>query len=163
MALAAARAERDSQQVRSLLVDAGLSNLVQIIEMRFDNYDFFAVAALNTTSGSGGCQETNRPAGVVAPLVWMCYQTNALGEIDQFDVAFINTHLYMIRALRGLEGGAAQVAIWGMLVGLLGMIISVLLSLPAFCALVGGGIVLLPLCILYVYLCWVMIYRRVFR
>ena len=156
-AAAASRAEGESRRVRALLLKAGLGNLVQIFETRFDHCAFFAAAALSPADSVSG--DAFRPRGVLPPLVWLAHHVNALGDVDAFDFFFINSHVYLMRALRGLEGDDARKATLLTLAGFIALVLVLVLLLPPLLLLLAGGFQLVVLFILYLYLAYVLLYR----
>jgi hypothetical protein len=165
MASAASHAEVESEQVRRFLLDAGLGNLVQIFEGRFEKCEFFAVASLCPVSRQKPGGDAFRPRGVMAPFVWLCHETNALSDIDIIEFFFVNSHIFAIRALRGLEGPGVQLASMLTVAGTIAFVLVVALLLYAFevpplLVFLAGGFQVGMLAILYLLLAIDWVYRR---
>jgi len=165
IASASSRAEMESKRVRELLLDARLGNLVQIFEARFEKCEYFAVASLCPIASPTFKSDAFRPRGVLAPFIWLCHETNALSDVDTFEFFFVNSHVYVIRALRGLEGARIQISALVTLVAcvvlaVLGVLLLFALSVPPLLMFLAGGFQLGVLAILYVILAIDLVYRR---
>ena len=53
------------------------------------------------------------PFGVLAPLIWLCYETDALSDRDAFELWFKNIGTGVRRRLRGIQGTSAFWLAWG--------------------------------------------------
>lgn len=104
-------AEIQSREIRHFLAYGGLGNLVRMIETRFPKVCYFAVSALGRSDDRSG--DAFIPRGVIAPLIWLFYYTDALGDTDSFDRGFVNFHWYLYRALKGQELTAPLLVILG--------------------------------------------------
>lgn len=153
------RAEGDHDRVRALLCQIGLGNTVQLLEQRFEVTCYFGASPLGR-SLDWSDRTSFRPRGVVAPLVWLCDRTNALGDTDAFDIVFINSHVYLVRALRGKEGPAVRIGAW-LGLGVCALIVFLLyLGLPQLLFLLTCGLTLIPLLLLDLHLAYVLVYKR---
>ena len=79
MEAAAIDAERDSTRIRELLAKHKLNNVLNILEARFHRVAYFGVSSLGREP-SDTDETPFRPRGVLAPLVWLCFQTCALND-----------------------------------------------------------------------------------
>jgi Double-GTPase 2 len=153
------RAERDHDRVRALLFKIGLGNTVQLLEQRFEVTCYFGASPLGRSLDLAD-SSSFRPRGVMAPLVWLCDRTNALGDMDPFDVVFINSHVYLARALRGKEGTAMRLGAWFGLAACVLVVVLLFLGLPRLLFILTCGVTLGPLLLLDLYLTYVLVYKR---
>ena len=154
MAVAADHAEKHSSRARAFLKREGLGNFIRIIESRFARVAYFPVSALGRSTGEdyGAPFE---PQGVLAPFLWLCYQTDALSDRDTLDRGIINFHIAVSRCFRGKEGEAAQLKAWAVVAGLALVIIALVLTVDTFALLCFGGIPFLALALTDV--CWYLV------
>ena len=165
MKSASNRAEMESERVRELLLEAGLGNLVQIFEARFESCEYFAVASLCPIAKPKANGDAFRPRGVLAPFIWLCSETNALSDVDIFEFFFVNSHVFVIRALRGLEGTQVQMStmatlVAGILLVVLGVSLLFAFDVPPLLMFLAGGFQCFLLVVLYVWLAIDLVYRR---
>jgi hypothetical protein len=152
-------AESDHDRVRSLLIQIGLGNVVQLLEHRFQTTCYFGASPLGRSLDDAD-HSPFHPRGVIAPLLWLCDQTCALGDMDPFDVLFINSHLYLMRALHGMEGPSMRRFAWFTLAAGAMMILMLALALPWLLFALTCGITTLPLILLYLYLAYVLVHKQ---
>lgn len=153
IAVAALHAEAASNEIRGFLQYNGLGNLVRIVD-RFARPAYFAVSALGRSVGWD--PTPFQPRGVVAPLLWLCYQTDALSDRDFIDRTFINAHTFLSRSILGRAGVPAFLSVWGTLTVLVALAVVVITTVePIVWALVG----IFPLTLVVWYIaCIVVIY-----
>jgi hypothetical protein len=156
---AATRAEWDRDRVRALLRQVGLGGVVQLLDQRFQATCYFGASPLGRSLDYAD-SSSFRPRGVLAPLIWLCDQTNALSDMDPFDILFINSHVYLARALRGLEGPDMRVYAWLGLASCALMLVLLAMWLPWLLFVLTCGITTVPLLLLYCYLSYVLVYKR---
>lgn len=151
MTVAAHHTERYSSRVRSFLKHEGLGMLARIIESRFPRVAYFGVSSLGR-SRKDEDQSPFEPRGVLAPLLWLCYHTDALSDRDTFDRSIINTHFYLSRCLRGREGSRAFWTFSGVLAAI-GLVLFILvMTVDLLPLLFCGGFLVIGFVIAYV--CW---------
>jgi hypothetical protein len=114
--LAADHAVERSDQVRRYLIDSGLGNFVGILESRFPRVGYFGVSALGRLPTPED-RSPFRPRGVLAPLVWLCYQTRAFSDAFSIQIVFANAFRILERSLRGHQGTRARVFAWLLVLG----------------------------------------------
>ena len=107
------------------LADAGLANLLGILEARFERVYYFGASALGRLPDPMD-ESPFEPRGVLAPLVWLGHETGALSDAPGITRAGGNFRLFFRRALRGQEGTATEVAAWGVALGGLAVLIDLL-------------------------------------
>jgi len=162
---AADHAERHSRKVRSFLRQAGLGNLIGIVESRFGRVGYFAVSALRPPQTEGdprGLPGRNgfRPHGVLAPLIWLCYYTDALSDTDLFDRTFMNWHVYVSRCLKGREGVRAQIITWTLLSAFALLVATIFMTVDWMTIMLCGGVHFIALVVLYICLYVVLVCGR---
>lgn len=156
---AATWAEGDRDRVRDFLRQIGLGNVVQLLDQRFHATCYFGASPLGRSLDYAN-NSSFRPRGVLAPLVWLCDQTNALCDLDPFDILFVNSHVYLARALHGREGTDMRVYAWLGLAACVLLVGLVALSLPWLLFALTCGLTMIPLLLLYAYLAYVLVYKR---
>lgn len=164
MSRAADHAERYSRRVRSFLRDAGLENALKIVESRFRRVSYFAVSSLRPKTDDQDNSGLShgfgfQPQGVLAPLIWLCYFTDALSDTDLFDRVFMNWHLYVSRCLKGREGSRAQRIAWVLLLILVLMVGALFASVDFLKIMLCGGAHFITLVVLYLALYMALIRR----
>ena len=130
-AVAAQEAERDSAAVRLFLVQHGLGDLANALEIRFERVAFFAA------------QMENPPHGVLAPLIWLSHHTGAFSDLPGWYWALGNLRRWWRRALRGREGPRAANIAWGLIIiggPLAVLLIGLLFGWKVLALAVAGGI-----------------------
>ncbi len=153
------RSESDRDRVRALLLQIGLGNVVNLLEQNFYPASYFGASPLGR-SWDAFDSSAFQPRGVLAPLVWLCDQTTALGDTDPFDVLFINSHVALIRALGGREGMAMRVGAWCGLAASVLMVLLLFLGMPWLLFTLTCGVPLVPLILLDLYLIYILVYKR---
>lgn len=128
MASAAQRSTIKSDRLRGKLVNAGLGNLLNILETSFACVAYFGVSALGRMPTTGD-QSTFQPRGTCAPILWLSYHTGGLTGASPFTQIVRNGWVTFRRALWGYEGRYPQVMSWTLLV----CSASVLLCLGWYC------------------------------
>ena len=157
MAVAALHAEAASHEIRVFLRRNGLGNLVRIVD-RFARPAYFGVSALGRSVGWD--PTPFEPRGVVAPLLWLCYQTDALSDRDFIDRAFINTHTALTRSFLGRAGVLAFLAVWAAIAGSACLAVVIIMTVePIVWTLLG----IIPLTLVVWYIaCVIVIYDERF-
>jgi hypothetical protein len=152
------RAESEDARVCQLMNDLGLGNLLELFKARFDVVGYFAASPLGRSLMDEPGREFE-PRGVLPPLIWLCGAMTALGDTDPVNVFLINTHLYAVRCMRGLEGELSRIVTWTILWSVIAVLVFLALPLPKqlrylYC------IVVVPLVLLYISLVYTLVYRR---
>lgn len=95
--VAAREAERDSAALRLYLIKAGLGDLANALEIRFERVAYFAAQF--------GSFRT------LAPLIWLGHQAGAMSDAGEPSQALWNLRRFCRRALSGREGRHAANAV----------------------------------------------------
>ena len=158
---AALRAESNSASIRVFLERVGLGNVLRIAENRFVRVAYFAASALGR-SADPAVQSGFRPVGVLAPLVWLLYHTHAVSDNDNIDRGFINFHSVLMSALAGRAGVGRFAYCWGVILLVIMTIVVLLRLFDPLAVLLCGGVQLLMIVPIYVYL-YFSLYRGRFK
>lgn len=97
--VAAQEAERDRDAVRLFLVQFGLGDLANVLELRFGKAGFFIATS---------------EQGFLAPLIWVGHQAGVWTGEPGWERALKNGRDYWRRALQGREGRRAWNTTWGL-------------------------------------------------
>jgi hypothetical protein len=159
LSMASNTAERYAPRVRDFLIALGLGNLVRLLESRFGRVSYFPVSSLGKAIDKSG-RVAFTPYGALGPLVWLCYQMDALSDRDSFERVFINFNVAFIRSLRGFEGELARMIAWGALVLIAALVFVAIKTIPPFLLWLVGGIQFVAIAIMYLCLIYDLIRRR---
>ncbi|MEI8372628.1 MAG: hypothetical protein WCJ35_07320 [Planctomycetota bacterium] len=125
IATAANDTERQSSLIRQFLVDAGLSNVVQILTRRFPRVCYFLASALSPAKDRKDGLVI-APRNVVAPLIWASFHSQALTGSPPLQYIAWNAWAHVRRSLRGQEGGLAQMISWSIMICAVAVLVSTL-------------------------------------
>jgi len=115
--------ERQAADVRRFLAKSGLDNTLRILETRFARVGYFLTSALGRNA-DGGDSSAFRPRGVIAPLVWLCYYSQAMTGAATMKQICQNSWVILRRSLRGQEGQKTWMLAWGLTVCAASVLIS---------------------------------------
>ncbi|MCG8584875.1 MAG: hypothetical protein MI757_09210 [Pirellulales bacterium] len=159
MKSAAFAAQANSTRIWDFLERVGLGNALRIIDSRFSVYAAFGVSALGR-SAKGSDRSCFSPKGVLAPMLWLLFHTNAHSDSDDVDRWFVNLHQFLARSFTGKNGWGALLLSWALLAAICTLVTVAFLLFDTTAVLLLGGIQLMALPLIYLFTYLVLIQER---